>query len=136
MVPASVIPVVGAALIWVPGALFLFFKGNTWAGLGMLFWGIVVIGAIDNLVKPYLMRGARYTPTIFTLFAIMGGIAYFGTIGFILGPLILSFLVVSVVHLSKNHSEAGDFPCQLQSRQNSPRESRSLAAACDQRQCP
>ena len=93
MVPASVVPVVGAALIWVPGVLFLFFKGSTWAGLGMLFWGIVVIGAIDNLVKPSLMKGARYTPTIFTFFAIMGGIAYFGTVGFILGPLILSFML-------------------------------------------
>ena len=93
MVPISVVPVVGAALIWVPGALFLFIKGSTWAGLGMLFWGIVVIGTVDNLVKPYLMKGARYTPTIFTFFAIMGGIAYFGTIGFILGPLILSFLL-------------------------------------------
>jgi predicted PurR-regulated permease PerM len=93
MVPASVIPVVGAALIWLPGALFLFFQGLTWQALGLVFWGVVVIGAIDNLVKPYLMKGARYTPTVFTLFAIMGGITYFGTIGFILGPLILSFLL-------------------------------------------
>ena len=93
MVPASVIPVVGAALIWFPGALFLFFQGHTGYALGLIFWGVVIIGAIDNLVKPYLMRGARYTPTIFTLFAIMGGIAYFGTVGFILGPLILSFLL-------------------------------------------
>jgi predicted PurR-regulated permease PerM len=93
MVPASVVPVVGAALIWVPGALYLFIQGNTWAGIGMLFWGTMGIGTVDNLVKPYLMKGARYTPTIFTFFAIMGGIAYFGTIGFILGPLILSFLL-------------------------------------------
>lgn len=93
MVPASVIPVVGAALIWVPGALFLFFQGNSWSTVGLIFWGTFIIGAIDNLVKPYLMKGARYTPTIFTLFAIMGGITYFGTVGFILGPLILSFLL-------------------------------------------
>lgn len=101
MVPASVIPVVGAALIWFPGALFLFFQGHHWAGIGLIFWGIVVIGAIDNLLKPYLMKGARYTPTVFTLFAIMGGIAYFGTVGFILGPLILSFLL-SVLSIYQN----------------------------------
>ncbi|MBM4287962.1 MAG: AI-2E family transporter [Deltaproteobacteria bacterium] len=93
MIPASVIPVVGAALIWFPGALFLFFQGHTWHALGLVFWGVVVIGSIDNLVKPYLMKGARYTPVVFILFAIMGGIAYFGTVGFILGPLILSFLL-------------------------------------------
>lgn len=101
MVPTSVIPVVGAALIWLPGALFLFFQGHTGYALGLVFWGIVVIGSIDNLVKPYLMKGARYTPTIFTLFAIMGGITYFGTIGFILGPLILSFLL-SVLSIYQN----------------------------------
>jgi len=93
MVPASVLPVVGAAIIWIPGVLFLIFKGKTLAGLGLLFWGTVVIGSIDNLLKPYLMKGARYTPTIFSFFAIIGGIAYFGTIGFILGPLILSFML-------------------------------------------
>jgi predicted PurR-regulated permease PerM len=69
--------------------------------VGLIFWGIVVIGAVDNLLKPYLMKGARYTPTVFTLFAIMGGIAYFGTVGFILGPLILSFLL-SVLSIYQN----------------------------------
>ncbi|WP_449245184.1 AI-2E family transporter [Desulfobacca acetoxidans] len=93
MVPASVIPVIGAAIIWLPAALFLFFQGHIWQSLGMVLWGGVFIGSIDNLVKPYLMKGARQTPTIFTLFAIMGGITYFGMIGFILGPLILSFLL-------------------------------------------
>ncbi len=93
MVPASVIPVVGAALIWLPGALFLFFQGHTGATFGLLFWSVVIIGSVDNLLKPFLMKGARYTPTVFTLFAIMGGISYFGTVGFILGPLILSFLL-------------------------------------------
>ncbi len=59
----------------------------------MIFWGLVVIGTIDNLLKPILMKGARQTPAIFTLFAIMGGLSYFGMVGFILGPLILSFLL-------------------------------------------
>ncbi len=93
MVPASVIPVVGAALIWLPGALFLFFQGHSGVALGLILWSAVVIGSVDNILKPYLMKGARYTPTVFTLFAIMGGISYFGTVGFIMGPLILSFLL-------------------------------------------
>ncbi len=93
MVPASVIPVVGAALIWLPGALFLFLQGYSGMALGLVLWSAVVIGSVDNILKPYLMKGARYTPTVFTLFAIMGGISYFGTVGFIMGPLILSFLL-------------------------------------------
>jgi predicted PurR-regulated permease PerM len=125
MVPASVIPVVGAALIWFPGVLFLFFQAHTGAALGLIFWGVVVIGSIDNLVKPYLMKGARYTPTLFTLFAIMGGIAYFGTIGFILGPLILSFLlsVLSIYQntiLRQNHALRPAASAQSTAKQASP----------------
>lgn len=90
---ASVLPVVGPAVIWLPAALYLFFQGHKMLALGMLFWGAVVIGAIDNILKPILMRGGRQTPSIFTLFAIMGGLSYFGMVGFILGPLILSFLL-------------------------------------------
>jgi len=109
MVPASVIPVVGAALIWLPGALFLFFQNHIGAAMGLIFWSVVIIGSVDNILKPFLMKGARYTPTVFTLFAIMGGISYFGTIGFILGPLILSFFL-SVLSIYRHTILLTHFP--------------------------
>lgn len=90
---AAILPVVGPAIIWLPASLYLFFLGQNLMALGMLFWGVAVIGTIDNILKPLLMKGARQTPVVFTLFAIMGGINYFGMVGFILGPLILSFLL-------------------------------------------
>jgi predicted PurR-regulated permease PerM len=93
MVPASVLPVVGAAIIWLPGALYLFFQGSPGMAVGLVVYCALFISSIDNLVKPYLMRGARNTPAIFVLFSILGGISYFGMIGFILGPLVLSFLL-------------------------------------------
>ena len=93
MVPAAVVPMVGSALIWVPAALYLMLTGHLAQAVGLLFWGIVIIGGIDNLLKPLLMRGARKTPSILILFSILGGISHFGMIGFILGPLILSFLI-------------------------------------------
>ncbi|MBM4286035.1 MAG: AI-2E family transporter [Deltaproteobacteria bacterium] len=93
MVPAAVIPVVGAAVIWAPGCLYLFFQGAVAQGVGLLFFCLVVITSIDNLLKPILMRGSRSTPAIFILFSILGGIEYFGLVGFILGPLVLSFLL-------------------------------------------
>lgn len=93
MIPASVVPVVGAALIWVPAALYLFFMGHHLNALLLTLWCIIIVGSIDNLVKPFLMRGARPVPTVFVLFSIMGGINYFGMVGFILGPLILSFMM-------------------------------------------
>uniref|UniRef100_A0A7V6A157 AI-2E family transporter n=1 Tax=Desulfobacca acetoxidans TaxID=60893 RepID=A0A7V6A157_9BACT len=93
MVPASVIPVVGASIIWVPGVIYLFLQGNWTTAIGLLLFCGIVIGMIDNLLRPMLLRGTRSTPTVLVLLAILGGISYFGMIGFILGPFILSLLL-------------------------------------------
>jgi len=93
MIPAAVIPVVGSAIIWGPAAVYLLFTGHVGAGIGLIIWGGVVVSVIDNLLKPILMKGSTETPSIFILFSILGGLTYFGMIGFILGPLILSFLL-------------------------------------------
>ena len=93
MIPASVIPVVGSTIIWGPAAVYLLLTGKITAGVGLIIWGGVVVSVIDNILKPILMKGSSETPSIFILFSILGGLTYFGMIGFILGPLILSFLL-------------------------------------------
>jgi predicted PurR-regulated permease PerM len=93
MIPASVIPVVGSTIIWGPAAVYLLLTGHITAGVGLIIWGGVVVSVIDNVLKPILMKGSGETPSIFILFSILGGLTYFGMIGFILGPLILSFLL-------------------------------------------
>lgn len=93
MIPAAVIPVVGSTIIWGPAAVYLLFTGHVTAGVGLIIWGGVVVSLIDNILKPILMKGSGETPSIFILFSILGGLTYFGMIGFILGPLILSFLL-------------------------------------------
>lgn len=93
MIPTAVIPVVGSAIIWGPAAVYLIIMGHVGPGVGLIIWGGVFVSVIDNLLKPLLMKGSRSTPSIFILFSILGGITYFGMIGFILGPLILSFLL-------------------------------------------
>jgi predicted PurR-regulated permease PerM len=93
MIPASVIPVVGSTIIWGPAAVYLLLTGRITAGVGLIIWGGVVVSVIDNILKPILMKGSGETPSIFILFSILGGLTYFGMIGFILGPLILSFLL-------------------------------------------
>ena len=93
MIPAAVIPVVGSTIIWGPAAVYLLFTGHIGAGVGLIIWGGVVVSVIDNILKPILMKGSGETPSIFILFSILGGLTYFGMIGFILGPLILSFLL-------------------------------------------
>jgi predicted PurR-regulated permease PerM len=93
MIPAAVIPVVGSALIWGPAAVYLLITGHVGAGVGLFIWGGVLVSVIDNVLKPILMKGSGEMPTILILFSILGGIGYFGMVGFILGPLILSFLL-------------------------------------------
>jgi predicted PurR-regulated permease PerM len=93
MVPASVIPLVGASIIWVPGVIYLFLLGDWVMAIGLLVFCGVLIGSVDNLLRPMLLRGTRSTPTVLVLLAILGGISYFGMIGFILGPFVLSLLL-------------------------------------------
>ncbi|MEJ2673396.1 MAG: AI-2E family transporter, partial [Deltaproteobacteria bacterium] len=94
MIPASVIPVVGSSIIWGPAAIYLLFTGRAMAGIGLILWGGVVVSVIDNILKPILVKGSSETPSILILFSILGGLTYFGIIGFILGPLILSVLLL------------------------------------------
>jgi predicted PurR-regulated permease PerM len=84
---------VGSSLIWGPAAIYLLFSGHIGAGIGLIIWGGVLVSVIDNVLKPLIVKGGGDTPSILILFSILGGITYFGMIGFILGPLILSFLL-------------------------------------------
>ena len=93
MIPAAVIPVVGSTIIWGPAAIYLLATGHLASGIGLILWGGVLVSVIDNVLKPILVKGSGDTPSIFIIFSILGGLTYFGMIGFILGPLILSFLL-------------------------------------------
>ena len=90
---ASLIPFVGTALIWVPAALFLFFTGQTEWGIFMLFWGVIVVGSIDNFLRPMFMQGASMN-TVVVFFSIIGGLQLFGLAGLIYGPIIFSITLV------------------------------------------
>lgn len=91
---AALIPSIGTALVIVPAILFLVFIGNTVFAGGLLVWGIVAVGLVDNFLGPKLVeRGVQIHPFLILL-SIMGGISFFGPMGFLLGPLVLSLLFV------------------------------------------
>ena len=90
---ASLIPFVGTALIWVPAALYLFFTGDTTWGIFMVFWGAVVVGSIDNFLRPLFMQGASMN-TVVVFFSLIGGLQMFGLMWLIYGPLIFSIALV------------------------------------------
>ncbi|MFZ0827824.1 MAG: AI-2E family transporter [Verrucomicrobiia bacterium] len=86
---ASVIPVVGTGLIWIPAALWLFHQGLTGWGIFMLIWGVGVSN-IDNFVKPWLISQGSDMPFILIFFGVVGGALAFGFIGVFLGPTLLA----------------------------------------------
>lgn len=89
---AALIPGVGTSLVIVPAILYLFFTGSQGLALGLLIWGLLAVGLIDNLLGPILInKGIKIHPFIILL-SVLGGIAFFGIIGFILGPLVIAFL--------------------------------------------
>lgn len=89
---AALIPGIGTSLIVVPGVLYLFFTGSTGMAIGLLLWGMLAVGLIDNILGPILInKGIKIHPFLILL-SVLGGLIFFGAIGFILGPLILAFL--------------------------------------------
>ncbi|MDP3799834.1 MAG: AI-2E family transporter [bacterium] len=89
---SALIPVVGTALVLLPAIVYLFSIGSAGAAFGLLLWGVVIVGGIDNFLRPKLFeRGINIHP-FFILISVLGGLEFFGAIGFLLGPLLLSLL--------------------------------------------
>ena len=89
---AALIPGVGTSLVLVPGIIYLFATGSTPQAIGLLIWGLLAVGLIDNLLGPLLInKGIKIHPFIILL-SVLGGLSFFGVVGFILGPLVLAFL--------------------------------------------
>lgn len=93
------IPGLGTPFAFIPAVIYLYLAGKFIAAIGLAVVGGLVLFVVDNILGPYFFsRGLEVSP-VFVLFSIFGGIAYFGPIGFILGPLVLSiFLAVVPVH--------------------------------------
>ncbi|MBK6004511.1 AI-2E family transporter [Ramlibacter ginsenosidimutans] len=91
----SLLPAVGAAMVWGPVALYYFFTGALIKGVGLVVWGTVVIGLIDNFLRPVLVGKDTRMPDYLVLVATLGGIVVFGLNGFVIGPVIAAVFLVS-----------------------------------------
>jgi predicted PurR-regulated permease PerM len=89
----SLLPAIGAALIWFPVALYLLATGAVWKGVGLIFWGTVVIGIIDNVLRPILVGKDIRMPDYLVLISTLGGMAIFGLNGFVIGPVIAALFL-------------------------------------------
>jgi predicted PurR-regulated permease PerM len=89
---AALIPMLGTSLVITPAIIYLFFNVGPAPALGLLLWGILAVGLIDNFLAPQLIkRGARIHPFLILL-SVLGGLSLMGPIGFLAGPLLLSVL--------------------------------------------
>lgn len=89
----SLIPAVGAAFMVVLVGLLLLATGHPAAGIFLVIWGVAVVSLSDNVARPYLLKGGMELHGGLVFFALLGGLAAFGGIGLLVGPLILTFLV-------------------------------------------
>lgn len=89
----SVIPTVGAFLVWMPAAMFLAFDGSWGSALILVAWGAIAIGGIDNLLYPVLVGDRLKLHTVPAFVSIVSGIILFGTAGIILGPLTITLTI-------------------------------------------
>jgi predicted PurR-regulated permease PerM len=107
---ASIIPVVGAALIWVPIAIYLLLTGSVWKGVFLLIWGLVVVSSIDNVLRPWVVGGRVELHPLVLLFFIFGGVEAFGFLGLFLGPVVASVLAALFDILREELKEAKTLP--------------------------
>ncbi|MDO8482629.1 MAG: AI-2E family transporter [bacterium] len=90
---AALVPNLGTALVVLPAIVFLFWTGTVGPALGLSVWGVVIIGLIDNILAPYLMeRGLKVHPFL-VLLGVLGGFAFFGPLGFLVGPVLVALLM-------------------------------------------
>ena len=103
MIVLSIIPVVGAFLVWVPAGLLLILNGDVGRGIFVLIWGAVVVSQIDNIIRPKLVNKFADIHPLETLIGIFMGLAAFGIMGIIIGPLLISLFKILTIIFIKDH---------------------------------
>ena len=93
MAVLSILPGIGTALIWVPGVAYLLATGRTGAGLGLLAYCVLIVSTVDNFLRPWLVGKDTKMSDLLVLVATLGGIALFGVMGFVIGPIVAALFV-------------------------------------------
>ena len=94
----SLLPAIGAGLVWVPVALYFLVTGAIWQSIALTAWGVLVIGLVDNVLRPILVGKDTRMPDYVVMITTLGGMAVFGINGFVLGPAI-GAMFIAVWHI-------------------------------------
>ncbi|HET9888732.1 MAG TPA: AI-2E family transporter, partial [bacterium] len=100
----GLIPMLGASVVPFVVSIWLFFEGREGPGLFLLLWSVLIVGLMDNVLKPLLMKGRIRLHEAVIFFALLGGLAVFGPVGVLIGPLIVSLHVATVRIYRRDYS--------------------------------
>ena len=100
----SLLPALGAAIVWIPVAVYLLATGSIWRAVALVAFGLVVIGLIDNLLRPILVGKDTRLPDWLVLISTIGGMAVLGISGFVVGPIIAA-MFIAVWDLYATHDD-------------------------------
>lgn len=102
---ASVLPLIGSAIVWVPGTAYLALTGHWTLAIILAVWGAAVISSVDNFLRPKLVGDRVGLSEFVTFFALLGGVQYFGFLGIVLGPVLFAILA-AVIDVLKERTPA------------------------------
>lgn len=110
MAICALIPLIGTALIWLPGALYLLMHGQTIHALLLVVWGVVVVSGIDNIIRPLFISGIARLHILVIVLGVLGGVLAFGITGVVAGPVILALCLVffEESRQAEIHAESND----------------------------
>lgn len=108
---SSLVPGVGTALVIGPAVVYLYVTGNTFGSIGLLIWGLLAVGLIDNFLGPKLVGSGMHLHPFVVFIMVIGGLAFFGPLGFLFGPLVMILCLTLIdiyssltAHMKKHHS--------------------------------
>ncbi len=100
----SMLPIVGASLVWLPVGIYTIVTGNVFAGIGFMIYCWLAVSSMENIVRPKLIGIKGKIHPVFVVLGVLGGLKVFGLIGIIIGPLILAILTVFFeIYISEKH---------------------------------
>jgi predicted PurR-regulated permease PerM len=89
----SLLPAIGAAVVWAPVAIYFLVTGSVWQGVVLIAFGVIVIGLVDNVLRPVLVGKDTKMPDYLVLLSTLGGMALFGLNGFVIGPVVAALFI-------------------------------------------
>ena len=87
---ASLVPLAGSAIVWVPAVMVLLFQGRWGAAVFLVLWCAILVSSADNLIRPLFISGRAQITTLPVFIGLTGGVSAFGPIGIVLGPVIIA----------------------------------------------